>query len=145
MNEKNWYASKTLWVNALALIGIIVQGVTGNEIIVDAETQAGGLALINFILRLVTNKGVRVSGTFVMAFLSLPFLRLLGLGVVAVLFLPLAGCSFFQNNPELRSAVTLATCREVSCRSSESEKALIASDLRQCADVVASDCVPPGE
>ncbi|MDD5106060.1 MAG: hypothetical protein PHC49_10635 [Desulfuromonadaceae bacterium] len=52
MNTKNWYTSKTLWVNALAAIALIVQTQTG--FILDPEAQAGLLAVINLILRVVT-------------------------------------------------------------------------------------------
>lgn len=57
MDSKPWYASKTLWVNALALVGMIVQGITGAEVL-DAEAQGGILALVNLVLRLVTKSAV---------------------------------------------------------------------------------------
>ena len=51
---KPWYLSKTLWINGLAFIGMIVQSTTG--FIVDPAIQATALAVINFIVRLITKK-----------------------------------------------------------------------------------------
>ena len=53
---KTWYTSKTLWVNAIALIALIVQGMTG--FVIDIEAQAGLLVVINIILRVITKEGV---------------------------------------------------------------------------------------
>jgi ABC-type Fe3+-siderophore transport system permease subunit len=52
--EKPWYASKTLWANSLAIVGAVVQGVTGNEII-SPEIQITVMGVINMILRFFTN------------------------------------------------------------------------------------------
>lgn len=52
---KKWYLSKTLWVNAIALAAIIVQSVTGNDLL-GPEVQGGILAIINLILRVVTKE-----------------------------------------------------------------------------------------
>ena len=57
LEAKKWYYSKTLWVNALFAIGILLQSVTGTEVL-DAEVQAAIIVLINFILRLVTKSGL---------------------------------------------------------------------------------------
>ena len=57
---KSIFTSKTFWVNILALIAMIVQGVTGNEIM-DLETQGTILAVINIILRTVTKGPVNWS------------------------------------------------------------------------------------
>lgn len=56
MNKK-WYTSKMLWVNSIALLAIIFQLATGREAI-NAEAQVSLLAVINLILRLITNKAV---------------------------------------------------------------------------------------
>ena len=53
MNEKKWYASKTLWVNVLAVAAIVAQGLTGQQIISPAM-QGVILGIINMVLRLVT-------------------------------------------------------------------------------------------
>jgi hypothetical protein len=50
---KKWYTSKTIWVNALALGGLILQTATGNDIL-PLDVQAPLLIIINLILRAVT-------------------------------------------------------------------------------------------
>jgi len=50
---KGWYASKTVWVNAIAIVAIIA----GKEILTP-EIQTTILAVINIILRLVTKKEI---------------------------------------------------------------------------------------
>lgn len=57
MDSKSWYTSKTLWVNAIAIVAIVVQGVTGKEVL-NIELQATILAGINMVLRLVTKSAV---------------------------------------------------------------------------------------
>ena len=57
METKKWYTSKVLWANALGIIAIVVQGVTGKEII-SMEVQITVLAMINMILRFVTKEPV---------------------------------------------------------------------------------------
>jgi len=62
METKNWYASKTLWVNLVAG-GVTVAGVFGVDVGLSPETQAelvaGILVVVNIILRFVTNTGLR--------------------------------------------------------------------------------------
>lgn len=50
---KKWYESKTLWVNAIAILAFIVQIQLGKDLI-SPEVQASLLAIINLFLRLVT-------------------------------------------------------------------------------------------
>jgi hypothetical protein len=50
---KTWYNSKTLWVNMLAVMAFYGQSRYG--FVIDAETQAGLLAVINLFLRVITN------------------------------------------------------------------------------------------
>ena len=57
MDAKKWYASKTLWMNGLAVIGIVLQGVTGKEVL-PLEVQSVLLGVINVALRLVTKQAV---------------------------------------------------------------------------------------
>lgn len=52
-----WYASKTLWVNVIALVAMVGQGVTGH-VLVSLELQATILAIINMVLRFVTKKPI---------------------------------------------------------------------------------------
>ena len=54
---KKFYTSRTLWVNLIALIAIILQLATGKEVF-SLEAQASLLAVINLVLRLVTKKPV---------------------------------------------------------------------------------------
>lgn len=54
---KKWWESKTLWVNILAIAGMIAQGQTGTWL-ADPTTQAQALAVINLILRVVTKAKV---------------------------------------------------------------------------------------
>lgn len=54
---KKWYWSKTLWTNVLLIVGIVIQSVTGKEIL-PLEVQASIIAIANIILRAATNKGL---------------------------------------------------------------------------------------
>jgi uncharacterized membrane protein len=54
--NKEFYKSKTLWVNLIAFVALVAQIIFGFAI--DAETQVGLLAVINLILRLVTKSGL---------------------------------------------------------------------------------------
>lgn len=55
MERKHWWLSKTFWVNAIAISGIVSQQATGNNVI-GPETQALILAVVNLLLRLFTSK-----------------------------------------------------------------------------------------
>jgi hypothetical protein len=52
---KKWYLSKTLWVNAIGLIALVVQTITG-RVIISPEVQGMILTVANVILRLVTKQ-----------------------------------------------------------------------------------------
>jgi len=56
MENKLWYTSKTLWVNALAIIGIIVANALGKDLPAGWEVTA--LGVINMALRFITKKPV---------------------------------------------------------------------------------------
>jgi hypothetical protein len=56
MISKTWYTSKTIWVNAIALVVVIIQAYTGY--VVDPVYQGYALAIINLILRFVTTKAI---------------------------------------------------------------------------------------
>ena len=60
MESKHWYASKTLWVNFLAIVAIILNSQFGIEL--DVEVQAALatsiLAIINIVLRFVTRQPI---------------------------------------------------------------------------------------
>ena len=50
---KGWYQSKTLWVNALALVTLILSDKFG--VMITGEETTAILAVVNMVLRLVTN------------------------------------------------------------------------------------------
>jgi hypothetical protein len=54
---KKWWKSKTLWLNALAMIIGIVQLASQNAWL-NPELQVLILAILNAILRFITNTGV---------------------------------------------------------------------------------------
>ena len=56
MNKK-WYKSKTIWVNGLALISVILFQVKGVEVF-PVEAQMSVLGLINVALRFITKEEV---------------------------------------------------------------------------------------
>lgn len=58
---KKWYMSKTLWVNFLAFVAILLQGITGKEVL-SPETQGIILTLINMMLRFVTKHEINWKG-----------------------------------------------------------------------------------
>jgi hypothetical protein len=58
---KKWYESKTLWINFIALIAIVLQGITGKEIL-STETQGIVLTVVNMVMRLVTKHGLFEEG-----------------------------------------------------------------------------------
>ncbi len=53
---KKWYASKTVWLNLLAVAAFAVQLFTGD--LVPLEYQAGAIAIANFALRFATSQGI---------------------------------------------------------------------------------------
>lgn len=54
---KKWYMSKTVWVNALALVSAVLAQVKGVEVF-PVEAQMSVLGLINVGLRFVTKEEV---------------------------------------------------------------------------------------
>ena len=54
---KRWIYSKTLWVNALAIAGMIAEYLVSNQIYAP-EIHAIVLAVLNLALRLITNTGL---------------------------------------------------------------------------------------
>jgi len=51
---KKWYRSKTVWVNIIAMAGIVSSYIFGFEI--SGEEAAGILAVVNLVLRAVTKE-----------------------------------------------------------------------------------------
>ena len=60
---KPWYASKTMWVNIVALLGSVAAA-TGLDLGLTPEVQgsivAAIMAVVNIVLRIMTNQGVRL-------------------------------------------------------------------------------------
>lgn len=51
---KQWWKSKTVWANALAIGAVVAQGQAGVEI--TPEAQVSLLALVNLVLRALTKE-----------------------------------------------------------------------------------------
>ena len=65
MDNKRWYTSKTLWVNALIGIGGVLTALTSDKSI-DPKVvgyAATGVGILNMILRMITNKGIQTEET----------------------------------------------------------------------------------
>ncbi|MCK4731309.1 MAG: hypothetical protein KAT65_02525 [Methanophagales archaeon] len=58
--SKKWYSSKTLWVNGIAIVTLIVQ--TQYGFVVSGGEQLAVLAVINLILRAVTKQPLSLNG-----------------------------------------------------------------------------------
>jgi len=56
MENKLWYTSKTLWVNVIAIAGVISSNVFGYTI--SAEMAVSILSAINIFLRFITGKPI---------------------------------------------------------------------------------------
>jgi hypothetical protein len=56
MQKKVWWRSKTLWLNGLGLVALMVQTQTG--FVISPEAQTAILGLVNLVLRLVTKEAV---------------------------------------------------------------------------------------
>ena len=55
MEAKRWFESRTLWLNAIAVALIVAQALQGQAWL-DPEYQVLIVAILNAILRLITNK-----------------------------------------------------------------------------------------
>lgn len=95
MNAKAWWMSKTLWVNGLAGLALIVQGFDGQPWC-DPTIQAGALAVINVLLRLLTGQPVSTK----------PGAGVIGLMLAMSL---LAGCTTTQQTQTMGVLKALAT------------------------------------
>lgn len=60
--NKEWYESKTLWANIIALVATLLT-VFGLDVGLGAEQQAsvvaGVMAIVNIVLRFRTDKGIK--------------------------------------------------------------------------------------
>lgn len=57
-NSKELWKSKTFWVNLIALVIFIVQIFWVPDFTIPLEIQGALLALINFVLRLITKEEI---------------------------------------------------------------------------------------
>lgn len=58
--RKEFWQSKTFWVNLIALIAIVVQSYT--SFVIDATAQASILVFVNLILRAFTEEEITFGG-----------------------------------------------------------------------------------
>lgn len=58
--SKQWYESKTMWLNLIALVALFLQSQFG--FIIDPEAQAAILIVINLVLRAITGNEVVFAG-----------------------------------------------------------------------------------
>lgn len=57
-NQKEFWKSKTFWINTIAMIVFLVQIFWDQNFIIQPQVQGAILAVINFILRLVTKEEI---------------------------------------------------------------------------------------
>ncbi len=88
-NAKPFWASKTLWVNVIALVAVIVAAFWP-DFNLDAELQAslvgGIMAIVNIVLRITTKTAVTMALWAVM--LIPPVLVVVGCGHGGPIFVP---------------------------------------------------------
>jgi hypothetical protein len=59
MNTKLWWQSKMLWFNVLSGLVLVIGYLVDNQLFVEyAAWEAAAVAIINVILRAITNTGV---------------------------------------------------------------------------------------
>lgn len=54
---KKWYLSRTLWVNLIALVALLLQSQVGFEL--SSEETAAILVVINLIMRAITKEPLK--------------------------------------------------------------------------------------
>lgn len=58
---KPWYKSKIIWVNILTIVAVIISAVLPlPELESVAPYLTTGLAIVNVVLRVITNKGINL-------------------------------------------------------------------------------------
>ena len=56
--KKDWYKSRTVWVNLVAFAAFMTQAITGEQWLTP-EAQGVVLTILNLILRFDTNSAIR--------------------------------------------------------------------------------------
>ena len=57
--KKPWWKSKTIWIDVLTLLGVIITSITAWPDMQQYGTQlATALAVVNVMLRMITNEGL---------------------------------------------------------------------------------------
>lgn len=100
-DAKQWWESRTLWVNGIAVLAVVIQSHTG--FVLDIEAQATILAVINIILRFITRQSLNWKGD---AGKIVPLL---------VLGMALTGCAGIQGtrqSPQAIAAKSLLSTRQ---------------------------------
>lgn len=106
MEPKSVWLSKTLWVNTIATIAMIIQYYAGY--VIDSATQVLILGGINTLLRFVTKVPVVWTSGHQQGRARLPLLAFLALLLTACLF---AGCATTET-PQSVAAKSLLTARQ---------------------------------
>ena len=57
MEKKKWWKSRTMILNGLAALAVLIQAATGNAWL-NAELQASIIVIVNVVLRMVTKSGL---------------------------------------------------------------------------------------
>ena len=116
---KPWYASKTLWVNLIAITALAIQNLSA-DFVISPEIQAGLLALINLILRTVTHQPIDWSATTASGeqppgppatagFVQIPLALMLSSLLLIGLLANLSGCATTAPATQPGAAVTAST------------------------------------
>ena len=58
--SKKWWTSKTLWVNIISILILTIQSGTGLQLPIPIAAQATIIAILNIILRTITNSNLTV-------------------------------------------------------------------------------------
>lgn len=58
---KNWYESKTMWANCVALIAALLGAFAGIDIGIEEQGTlvVGIMAVVNIVLRKITDEGIK--------------------------------------------------------------------------------------
>jgi uncharacterized membrane protein len=51
-----WYLKKSTWLVIVSAVALLIQAVTGTELVISVESQAIILAVINIIVQAITRK-----------------------------------------------------------------------------------------